>query len=47
MLDDILPVSNRAEGLRADTAAGKHLAPTSLASAPSESNLQIQRAKRL
>jgi 2-hydroxy-6-oxonona-2,4-dienedioate hydrolase len=32
MLDDILPVSARAEGLRADTAAGKHLAPAPLAS---------------
>jgi 2-hydroxy-6-oxonona-2,4-dienedioate hydrolase len=30
MLDNILPVSARAEGLRADTAAGKHLAPVSL-----------------
>lgn len=32
MLDDILPVSRRAAGLRADTAAGKHLAPAALAS---------------
>ena len=32
MLDDILPVSRRAEGLRNDTAAGKHLAPASLES---------------
>lgn len=32
MLDNILPVSARAGGLRADTAAGKHLAPTPLAS---------------
>ena len=32
MLDNILPVSARAEGLRADTAAGKHLAPASLES---------------
>jgi pimeloyl-ACP methyl ester carboxylesterase len=32
MLVDILPVSARAAGLRADTAAGKHLAPAPLAS---------------
>lgn len=32
MLDSILPVSARAEGIRADTAVGKHLAPTPLAS---------------
>jgi pimeloyl-ACP methyl ester carboxylesterase len=32
MLDDILPVSRRAAGLRADTAASKHLAPAALAS---------------
>jgi pimeloyl-ACP methyl ester carboxylesterase len=32
MLSNILPVSARAAGLRADTAAGKHLAPASLAS---------------
>jgi 2-hydroxy-6-oxonona-2,4-dienedioate hydrolase len=32
MLDNILPVSARAEGLRSDTAAGKHLAPAALAS---------------
>lgn len=32
MLDGILPVSARAEGLRSDTAAGKHLAPAPLAS---------------
>jgi pimeloyl-ACP methyl ester carboxylesterase len=32
MLDNILPVSARAEGLRADTAAGKHPAPTPLQS---------------
>jgi 2-hydroxy-6-oxonona-2,4-dienedioate hydrolase len=31
MLDNILPVSARAAGLRSDTAAGKHLAPMSLA----------------
>jgi 2-hydroxy-6-oxonona-2,4-dienedioate hydrolase len=31
MLNNILPVSARAEGLRADTAAGKHLAPAPLA----------------
>lgn len=30
MLDSILPVSARAEGLRSDTAAGKHLAPAPL-----------------
>jgi 2-hydroxy-6-oxonona-2,4-dienedioate hydrolase len=30
MLGNILPVSARAEGLRSDTAAGKHLAPVSL-----------------
>lgn len=30
MLDGILPVSLRAEGLRSDTAAGKHLAPAAL-----------------
>ena len=30
MLDNILPVSARAEGLRSDTAAGKHLAPARL-----------------
>jgi len=32
MLDNILPVSTRAEGLRSDTAAGKHLAPAALES---------------
>ena len=32
MLDNILPVSVRAEGLRSDTAAGKHLAPAPLES---------------
>jgi 2-hydroxy-6-oxonona-2,4-dienedioate hydrolase len=32
MLDNILPVSARADGLRADTAAGKHLAPALLQS---------------
>ena len=32
MLDIILPVSARAEGLRSDTAVGKHLAPARLAS---------------
>ena len=32
MLDNILPVSARAEGLRSDTAAGKHLTPASLGS---------------
>jgi 2-hydroxy-6-oxonona-2,4-dienedioate hydrolase len=32
MLNNILPVSARAEGLRADTAEGKHLAPVPLAS---------------
>jgi pimeloyl-ACP methyl ester carboxylesterase len=32
MLNNILPVSARAEGLRADTAVGKHLAPAPLAS---------------
>jgi pimeloyl-ACP methyl ester carboxylesterase len=32
MLDNILPVSSRAEGLRSDTAVGKHLAPASLES---------------
>jgi len=32
MLDNILPVSARAAGLRADTAMGKHLAPAPLAS---------------
>jgi len=32
MVNNILPVSARAEGLRADTAAGKHLAPAPLAS---------------
>jgi 2-hydroxy-6-oxonona-2,4-dienedioate hydrolase len=32
MLDRILPVSARAEGLRSDTAVGKHLAPAALAS---------------
>ena len=32
MLDDILPVSARAAGLRSDTAAGKHLAPAPLES---------------
>jgi len=30
MLDNILPVSARAEGLRSDTAVGKHLAPAPL-----------------
>ena len=30
MLDNILPVSARAAGLRSDTAAGKHLKPASL-----------------
>lgn len=32
MLDNILPVSARAQGLRADTAVGKHLAPAPLES---------------
>ena len=32
MLDNILPVSVRAEGLRSDTAVGKHLAPAPLES---------------
>jgi 2-hydroxy-6-oxonona-2,4-dienedioate hydrolase len=32
MLDSILPVSARAEGLRTDTAVGRHLAPASLES---------------
>ena len=32
MLDNILPVSQRAEGLRSDTAAGKHLSPSPLES---------------
>ena len=32
MLDNILPVSVRAEGLRSDTAAGKHLEPAPLQS---------------
>ena len=32
MLDNILPVSARAEGLRTDTAVGKHLAPAPLES---------------
>ena len=32
MLDNILPVSARAEGLRSDTAVGKHLAPAPLVS---------------
>ena len=32
MLDNILPVSARAEGLRSDTAVGKQLAPVPLAS---------------
>ena len=32
MLDNILPVSIRAEGLRSDTAMGKHLAPAPLES---------------
>ena len=32
MLDNILPVSARAEGLRSDTAVGKHLAPALLES---------------
>jgi pimeloyl-ACP methyl ester carboxylesterase len=32
MLDNILPVSVRAEGLRSDTAVGKHLAPVALES---------------
>lgn len=32
MLDNILPVSARAQGLAHDTAAGKHLAPASLGS---------------
>ena len=32
MLDNILPVSARAEGLRSDTAAGKHLLPAPLES---------------
>ncbi len=32
MLENILPVSGRAKGLAHDTAAGKHLAPASLAS---------------
>jgi pimeloyl-ACP methyl ester carboxylesterase len=30
MIDNILPVSSRAAGLRSDTAAGKHLAPAAL-----------------
>ena len=30
MIDDILPVSARAAGLRSDTAVGKHLAPSAL-----------------
>jgi 2-hydroxy-6-oxonona-2,4-dienedioate hydrolase len=30
MLDNILPVSSRAEGLRSDTVAGKHLKPAAL-----------------
>lgn len=30
MIDNILPVSTRAAGLRSDTAAGKHLAPAAL-----------------
>jgi len=32
MLDNILPVSARAEGLRSDTAVGKHLTPAPLGS---------------
>ena len=32
MLDNILPVSLRAEGLRSDTAVGKHLTPSPLES---------------
>jgi len=32
MLDNILPVSARAEGMRSDTAVGKHLAPAALES---------------
>ena len=32
MLDNILPVSARAEGLRSDTAVGKHLVPAPLES---------------
>ncbi|MEO9148931.1 MAG: alpha/beta fold hydrolase [Burkholderiaceae bacterium] len=32
MLDNVLPVSLRAEGLRSDTAAGKHLSPSPLES---------------
>ena len=32
MLENILPVSARAQGLRSDTAAGKHLTPSPLAS---------------
>ena len=32
MLDNILPVSLRAEGLRSDTAVGKHLSPSPLES---------------
>ena len=32
MLDNILPVSTRVEGLRSDTAVGKHLAPAPLES---------------
>ena len=32
MLDNILPVSARAEGLRSDTSVGKHLAPAPLES---------------
>ena len=30
MLDNILPVSARAEGLRSDSSVGKHLAPSPL-----------------
>ncbi len=32
MLDNILPVSDRADGLRSDTAVGKHLVPVPLGS---------------
>lgn len=32
MVDNILPVSTRAEGLRSDSTVGKHLAPASLKS---------------
>ena len=32
MLDDILPVSTRAQGLRSDSSVGKHLVPSPLES---------------